>query len=132
MDSVVHFEIPADDIKRAQKFYKDVFGWEISKMDSPDAKMEYFMALTTEIDKKSRMPTKPGAINGGMMKRMVPGEQPVIVMDVKNLDDSLKKAQKKGAVVVMPKMTIADMGLYARIRDPEGNVVGVWQNLKKM
>ncbi len=28
MDNVVHFEIPADDLERAQNFYKSVFGWK--------------------------------------------------------------------------------------------------------
>ncbi|MDQ1668085.1 MAG: uncharacterized protein QOE40_146, partial [Actinomycetota bacterium] len=27
---VVHFEIPADDLARAQEFYRSAFGWEIN------------------------------------------------------------------------------------------------------
>jgi catechol 2,3-dioxygenase-like lactoylglutathione lyase family enzyme len=34
MPRVVHFEIHADDPKRAIKFYQDVFGWEIVKQDT--------------------------------------------------------------------------------------------------
>ncbi len=30
MDRVVHFEIPADDLERAKKFYGSIFGWELS------------------------------------------------------------------------------------------------------
>ncbi len=45
MDKVVHFEIPADDLARAQKFYQSVFGW---KMDAvPD--MEYILIGTTQV-----------------------------------------------------------------------------------
>ena len=29
MDKVQHFEIPADDMARAKKFYGSVFGWRI-------------------------------------------------------------------------------------------------------
>ncbi|HLM21427.1 MAG TPA: VOC family protein, partial [Propionibacteriaceae bacterium] len=29
MRKVVHFEIPADDVDRAKKFYGSVFGWEL-------------------------------------------------------------------------------------------------------
>lgn len=128
MDSVVHFEIPADDTVRAQKFYSDVFGWNIQKAPMPG--MEYFMVYTKPTDDK-QMPTKPGAINGGMMKRMVPGETPVVVVSVANIDESVTKAQAVGASVVMPKMQVADMGLYARIKDTEGNVIGLWQDLKQ-
>lgn len=127
MDSVVHFEIPADDTERAQKFYTDVFGWNIVKAPMPG--IEYFMVSTTPTDDK-QMPAKPGAINGGMQKRMAPGESPVLVVSVANLDEALAKATASGAVVVMPKMQVADMGLYARIKDTEGNVIGVWQDLK--
>jgi uncharacterized protein len=31
MPTIVHFEIPADDIDRAKKFYSDLFGWKIEK-----------------------------------------------------------------------------------------------------
>ena len=29
MDPVVHFEIPADNLERAQEFYNRVFGWKM-------------------------------------------------------------------------------------------------------
>jgi uncharacterized protein len=31
MDKVIHFEIPAEDTERADKFYSQVFGWNINK-----------------------------------------------------------------------------------------------------
>ena len=34
-DPIVHFEIPADDVERAQKFYTEAFGWDIKKFDMP-------------------------------------------------------------------------------------------------
>lgn len=34
-DPIVHFELPADDVERAQKFYKDIFGWDFHKWDMP-------------------------------------------------------------------------------------------------
>lgn len=125
MNKVVHFELPADDLGRAQKFYSEVFGWEISKV--PD--MEYHMIKTVETDEK-QMPKTVGAINGGLMKKQSPTETPVIVIDVDNLDEHLIKAQSAGAKIVLSKMTVGDMGYYARISDTEGNVVGVWQDIK--
>ncbi|MBI4175613.1 MAG: VOC family protein [Candidatus Aenigmarchaeota archaeon] len=129
MDKVVHFEIPADNIARAQKFYKSVFGWKIDKV--PEAKMEYYMVSTVEVDQKSRKPKEPGAINGGLMPRMQKGEAPVIVINVSNLDSYLKKVTTAGGKIVMPKMSVMDIGLYARFADPEGNIVGIWQDIKK-
>jgi uncharacterized protein len=31
MPTIVHFEIPADDVDRAKKFYSDLFGWKMEK-----------------------------------------------------------------------------------------------------
>lgn len=126
MDRVVHFEIPCDDVGRAQKFYTDVFGWRIMKAPMPG--VEYFMVHTVETDER-QMPKETGAINGGMTRRHVAGETPVIVVSVASLEESLRKAEEAGAKVVMPTQKVGDMGLYARIQDPEGNVVGVWQNV---
>jgi predicted enzyme related to lactoylglutathione lyase len=28
MPTIVHFEIPADDVERAKRFYSDLFGWK--------------------------------------------------------------------------------------------------------
>ena len=58
MDKAVHFEIPADDLERAQKFYKSVFGWKMEQFPE----MEYIMIRTTPVDEK-HMPVEPGAIN---------------------------------------------------------------------
>jgi predicted enzyme related to lactoylglutathione lyase len=43
MPRIIHFDVPADDPKRAQKFYQDVFGWKFDKWNGP---MEYWMAKT--------------------------------------------------------------------------------------
>ena len=36
MPIIQHFEMPADDVDRAQKFYKDVFGWDMQKWSNPE------------------------------------------------------------------------------------------------
>jgi hypothetical protein len=123
MDSVVHFEIPCDDVEKAKKFYKSVFGWEMT--DFPQ--MQYTIAYTTESDPE-KGPKKPGAINGGLKKRMKKGEGPVIVMNVKSIEDTLKKVISNGGNKVGDKMTVGDMGYYQMCMDCEGNVIGLWQN----
>ena len=127
MNKVVHFEIPADDVARAEKFYKDVFGWDIQKIPMPGGS-EYIVVKTVESDEK-QMPKEAGAINGGMMKRTPDMKGPVIVIDVPNLMEHLKKIKANGGKVIMPTQKVMDMGLYARVKDTEGNIIGVWQNL---
>ena len=124
MNKVVHFEIPYDDQSRAQKFYQDVFGWNINKF--PD--MDYHMATTTPSDDKMK-PKEPGAINGGLLPKDPTGAHPVIVIDVPSLDEHIKKVESSGGKTVMPKMEVGNFGLYARVADTEGNVIGIWQTL---
>ena len=130
MDKVVHFEIPADDVDRAQKFYRDLFGWDIQKA----GEMPYWTIKTVETDEKM-MPKEVGAINGGMLKRDEEndpsGTKPVIVINVPNVEEHCKKVEEAGGKVVMPVMKVGDMGMYARVEDTEKNIIGLWQDLKK-
>lgn len=127
MDKVVHFEIPADDPERAKNFYSKTFGWQMQ--DIPE--MNYTMLTTAPID-ENRMPKEPGAINGGMYKREEGfSKTPVVVIGVSSLDDSVKKVETAGGKVVKSKVQVADMGLYAQVTDTEGNIIGLWQDLKE-
>ena len=123
MDSVIHFEIPFDQMERAQEFYQAVFDWQIHKIPE----MEYYWAVTSESDPKTWMPSKPGAINGALHPRPHPGAKPTIVVNVESMDAALKKVEESGGRVLKPKTQIGEHGFYALISDTEGNTVGLWQ-----
>lgn len=125
MDKVVHFEIPVDDLTRAKKFYQDAFGWQLD--DQPG--MEYVLAKTVETDEKM-MPKEPGGINGGMMKRGDLVKGPSLAIGVENIDEAMQNVKKAGGIV-MEKMPVGDMGFMAYFKDPEGNVLSLWQTLPK-
>ena len=127
MDSVSHFEIPADDIERAREFYQSIFGWQISKL--PD--MDYYWINATDTDHETGIPKEPGAINGGMLRKMDPRAIPTIVITVESLDERLKQVVEAGGSVTVPKMEIGKHGFYALISDTEGNNIGLWQNKLK-
>ncbi len=128
MFKVQHFEIPAADVERAKKFYEEVMGWRVSAM--PAADMEYWGVYTTEIDDQ-RMPKEAGAINGGLYKKMRENEVLTVYATVDSIDDVVQKVTAHGGRVIQPKTTVGDMGFSARIADPEGNVVGIWEMMKK-
>lgn len=125
MDAVVHFEIPAEDMERAKKFYKAVFGWSMTDMDMPQ--MKYSMVQTTETDKEG-MPKKPGAINGGIRSKMQKRDSPTVVVDVKSIEEALKKIKANGGKALTEKMTVGDMGFYMICMDCEGNQIGIWES----
>lgn len=121
-NSVVHFEIPADDLERAHTFYREAFGWNIMHMPE----MQYTMVGTTESNDQG-MPTTPGAINGGMGNRQGALEHTTITVGVDDIDKALEKISSLGGSAVGEKMQVADMGWAAYFKDSEGNVVGLWQ-----
>jgi uncharacterized protein len=122
--TVVHFEIPADDPERATKFYRELFGWEIQKF-SAEGGPEYWLVRTVPVDAEGR-PTRPG-VNGGLMRRMAPGQTPVNYIAVEGVDDFVQKAVRLGATVCMPRTPVPGMGWFAQLRDTEGNVFAVWE-----
>jgi len=128
MNKVSHFEIPYEDQERAQKFYEEVFSWEITKFSDEG----YYLAFTTKSDPNTMMPFEAGAINGGLLKRdSIGAEHPLLVIDVPNIDDHIKKVEDAGGKVIMPKLSVGDSGFFARVADTEGNVIAIWQQLKK-
>ena len=123
MRKIVHFEIPADDVGRAKEFYGSVFGWQLQ--DMPE--MEYTVVQTTDVDPQTQMPTEPGAINGGLVRRTANTPSPVLTIDVDSIDDALKQVESAGGGVVLPRTEIPGMGAYAYFTDPEGNTLGLWE-----
>ena len=123
MDKIVHFEIPADNLERAKKFYSTVFGWKMNEMPE----MDYVIVQTVELDENG-MPKEPGAINGGMLKREDPVKSPVVTISVKSIDEAAKTIEKNGGKMIRPKMAVGDMGFAAYFKDTEGNAIGLWQN----
>jgi uncharacterized protein len=123
MAKVVHFEIPFDNKQRAMKFYTDAFGWNL--MEFPE--MNYVMAGTTDVDEK-QMPKEPGAINGGLFQRPAEAPNPVIYVDVPSVEQAIGKVKNAGGTVVTPRTPIPGMGAYGRVKDTEGNIVGLFES----
>lgn len=119
---VVHFEIPYDDGDRARSFYKEAFGWQVQHLPE----MDYSMVTTGPTG--DRGATEPGYINGGLLPR--PASQsgsPVVVVDVESIDVALERIAELGGSTAQGKLPVGDMGFSAYVRDPEGNVVGLWE-----
>ena len=120
MATIVHFEIPADDVERAKKFYGELFGWKIEKFTGPTP-MEYWMIMTGKEEGKM-------GIDGGMMQRQHPQQQTIVYIDVPSVDEYLGKVKILGGQVVFPRTAIPGMGYFAVCLDPENNGFGLWEN----
>jgi predicted enzyme related to lactoylglutathione lyase len=115
-NAIVHFEIPVDDVQRAQQFYKKAFGWKFSD----PFKMGYHFVETRKAGEEG--------INGGMMLRKMPAQPFMNYIMVKSIEKSLDKVVQAGGVVCLPKQEIGQgMGWIACFQDTEHNMMGFYQ-----
>jgi len=121
MPTIVHFEIPTDDLKRAKEFYTDLFGWKIEKYPGP---MDYWMIATT--DEKGQK-----AVDGGMMPRQNPQQPITNYIDVPSIDEYCVKVGNLGGKVVLPKTAVPEMGYFAVCLDTENNIFALWETDEK-
>jgi predicted enzyme related to lactoylglutathione lyase len=116
MARVTHFEINADDPKRAIKFYEKVFGWKITKWEGP---VDYWLVTTGETDETG--------IDGAIMERMEKGAATCIFVDVPFVDEFLKKVVQADGKALTEKTAIPGVGYSAYCKDTEGNIFGIFQ-----
>ena len=127
MDPIVHFELPVDNLEKAREFYGPIFGWKLQDWPMPDGSTMVGVH-TTPIDETTRVPLKPGAINGGIILKNDKVQAPVFAVHVESIDERVAQMEVKGATVVMPKVDMMGMGFYCYMKDPFGNVIGLWQD----
>jgi predicted enzyme related to lactoylglutathione lyase len=111
------FEIPVTDMARATAFYQDVFNLQLQSMNVGALEMAFF-------------PTRLGTTGaaGALMKGEAyqPSQQGVrIYFSTPDIDDTLRRAQKRGAKVLLPKTQIGSFGAIASFVDSEGNRIGL-------
>ncbi len=120
MPTIVHFEIPTDDLERAKKFYAELFNWKIEKYPGP---MEYLMITTTN-EKGEK------AVDGGMMKRQNPQQPITNYIGIPSIDEYAAKVERLGGKVVVPKMAVPGIGYFAMCLDTENNSFALWEDDK--
>ena len=109
--SITYMQIPAPDPRAAGAFYAAVFGWNIRGDD-----------------RHLSFDDRTGNVSGAFVRERAisrePGILPYVYVD--SVDDTLVKAAAHGAQVVTPRYDEGNLWV-ATIRDPSGNVIGVWQ-----
>ena len=115
--NVCWFEIPADDVARAKKFYASLFGWNITTFPgapSPD----YNHIDTGGAD---------ASPDGGLMPRMHAQHTITAYVRVPSVTRGMAKVAKLGGTVCKPKTAVPGMGYFAICTDPENNTFALWE-----
>jgi hypothetical protein len=116
MSTIVHFDVPADNVERAKKFYSTLLGWKFESFPE----MQYNLITTTNLE------GNPG-VGGGMGKRMDPSQRIVNYFGVKSIDAAMKQVKSLGGSMLTDKMAVPNMGYLANCLDTEGNAFGLWE-----
>jgi hypothetical protein len=109
---VSYLRIPARDVAQSAEFYRVVFGWRLG--GSPDA---------------PSFSDGTGHVIGHWRTDLAAAGQAGVLpyIYVTSLDDTLRAAADHGAELVTPPYPEGSLSI-ATIRDPAGNVIGVWQD----
>ena len=123
MGRVIHFEIHADDVDRAERFYTEVFGWGVQRYGGP---MDYRLLTTGRDDEVG--------INGAVLKRQGAGPTAgqavnayTCTIQVDSIEETERAVPAAGGAQVLERMEVPEVGQLAYFTDTEGNVFGALQ-----
>jgi uncharacterized protein len=109
-NSIVHFEIPAQDTKRARGFYESVFGWSFRP---PLPEFEYHM--TQDLEPVAAIYPQQSGEQG-----------PIVYFSTDDIDAAVAKVRDGGGDAD-EKQPIPEIGWFARCKDTEGNSFSLFQ-----
>lgn len=120
-NAISWFEIPTQDIGRAQKFYEAIFGITMMPMDMPNIKMRMFPLddMMTDVG---------GAIvdSGGFHKPSATDGPLIYLQANPDVQVILDRVVAAGGSIMVPKTEISpEYGFMAVIIDTEGNRIGL-------
>ncbi len=113
---IAFFEVISSEPERAQRFYAELFGWQVSR----DPEMGGYGLVDTG--------TGDTAIPGGIGPSQTANDTGVkVYVRVDDLDAYLARAGELGGTPLVPPMDLpGDYGRVAIFADPDGNAVGLW------
>src|SRR5262245_20251040 len=113
-NNITHFDIQADDVERARRFYERVFGWRLEAWGPPD----FYMIQAG--------PANDPGIHGSLSKRPEPlsgrGHGYECTISVADLGAIKAAILANGGKIVLDEYEIVGVGRLLRFQDSEGNV----------
>jgi uncharacterized protein len=106
---VIHVEVTGKDGAALQRFYSDIFGWELDTNNPGGYGLHRDGEMTAGFG-----PTQDGG--PGLVTFYVHAEDP---------EGTLRKVEELGGKVIMPLTEVAPETNIALFADPEGHIVGI-------
>ena len=108
---IVHFEIMGGEGDQLERFYSELFGWNVDS-NNP---MHYGMVDTGG----------EGGINGGVGANEDGSRRVTVYAQVDDLQATLDRAEALGGTTLMPPSDVPGGPRLAMFTDPAGNVTGI-------
>jgi uncharacterized protein len=113
--TIVHFEIPAHNVERAQHFYGQLFGWQFAV---PPGFENYWLIKLEDT----------GESIGGLLPHREPFRGTLHYIGVSSVEASQAKVERLGGEIMVPKSAVPNTGWFAFCRDTEGNLFALWED----
>jgi predicted enzyme related to lactoylglutathione lyase len=110
---IIQLEIMGKDAAKLQKFYADVFSWQVNKPGGPEFG---FYAL---------VPSDSSGLAVGIGQEPSGTARTTAYIQVPDLQATLDRAVSMGGKVVVPPTEIPGVLTFAHFADPEGNLIGL-------
>ncbi len=119
-NAISWFEIPANDLKRAQKFYETIFSMTLMEMDFPNIKMRIFPL-------ENRMGVGGAVVDSRGFHKPSSTDGPLIYLNANpDVQTVLDKVEAAGGKILVPKTLISpEFGYMAVMLDTEGNRIAI-------
>ncbi len=115
--NIVHVEFSSRDFDESCNFYEQLFGWTMQRVPE----MNYVLWRAGD--------DSGGGFNplGGHTK----AGDVLVYVDSDDIDDDLTKAKLLGATIIEQKQEIPGQGWFGIFKDPTGNMVALYTDLKE-
>lgn len=113
---ICYIEIPATDVNASSNFYKEVFSWNIRKRG----------------DGHLAFDDTTGQVSGSWVTGRKPSTHPGLLtyIMVDNIEATIELIKLKGGKIIQPVGMDAPE-ITARFSDPDGNILGLYQEPKQ-
>jgi predicted enzyme related to lactoylglutathione lyase len=111
-DLLAHVEIPSTDLERSKDFFTKLFGWEFKAFGNGYLLYNTHKGFTVGLRKSDSI---------------AKGDTTIFHIRVNSVEEYLNKAKESGGDIFRGKTIIPAMGAYALFKDPDGNVIGLYQ-----
>ena len=109
---IAHVEIPSSNLDQTKNFFSKVFGWEFKPFGKGYLLFNNHKGIMVGIRQ---------------VEKVNSGDTTVFHINVPDIDQILNAAKTNGGNVFKEKTVIPAMGWYALIKDPQGNIIGLYQ-----